>query len=114
MNTLKNNIKTIAALTALALSSAATASTEDASSLDNVKYTGDMKYAGFCKAVVENSVDGLRLVANRSVGDVAASRRGVIRAVTADNGVTCNGKSLIEFSIEKNAGDVHAFLVAQR
>ena len=107
-------LKTIAVISAMTVSAMAAASTEDTASLDNVKYTGDMKYAGFCKAVLENSVDGLRLVANRSVGEVAASRRGVIRAVTADNGVTCNGKSLIEFSIEKNAGDVHAFLIAQR
>ncbi|WP_100656525.1 DUF3718 domain-containing protein [Alteromonas flava] len=96
------------------MSTAALASSPETTPAENVKYTGDVRFAGFCKAVLENSVTSIQHFATRSVGEVAASRRAVIRAVAADNGVTCNGKTLIEFSLEKNATDVHAFLVAQR
>ena len=82
--------------------------------LENVKFIGDVRYAGYCKAILEDNVSAIRQVANRSVGEVAGSRRGVIRLVSSDNGVTCNGKNLVQFSLEKNATDVHAYLVAQR
>ena len=78
-----------------------------------VKFVGDTQFSGFCQAVVENDLATLKNQTARNVGKVAASRRGVIRAVAGDQGVTCNGKSLIEFSEEKNAADVRAYLVAQ-
>lgn len=110
----RNFMLTTAALSLLAISPFAAASTEQDSMTHAVKYTGDTKFASFCKAVIENSVSSIRQSANRSIGEVTPSRRGVIRVVSADDGVTCNGKTLIEFSVEKNATDVHAFLVAQR
>ncbi len=109
----RNLMLTTAALSLLAISPFASAATEQ-SLTESVKFTGDTKYASFCKAVLENSVSSIRQSAMRSVGEVAPSRRSVIRVVSADDGVTCNGKTLIEFSVEKNATDVHAFLVAQR
>ncbi|MDM7859596.1 DUF3718 domain-containing protein [Alteromonas sp. ASW11-36] len=113
MKTLTTIAKVAALSVGLGVTGLAQAELETAQ-LENVKFTGDVRYAGYCKAILENNVSAIRQFANRSVGEVAGSRRGVIRLVSSENGVTCNGKNLVEFSLEKNATDVHAFLVAQR
>jgi len=79
-----------------------------------VKFTGDTQFSGFCQAVVDDNVDILLNQAARVVGKIASSRRNVIKLMTSNAGVTCNGKSLIEFSEQKSANDVHVYLVAQR
>ena len=79
-----------------------------------VKYKGDTSFSGFCKAVVKDDVRILRSSIQRSVGNVAASDREVIRRITAkNNGLTCNGSNLIEFSEKRNAKQVKSFLMAQ-
>ncbi|QCZ93703.1 DUF3718 domain-containing protein [Salinimonas iocasae] len=78
-----------------------------------VKYKGDTSFSGFCKAVVKDDVRILRSSIQRSVGNVAASDREVIRRITAKNGLTCNGSNLIEFSEKRNAKQVKSFLMAQ-
>ena len=104
-----------AAVTLVSMSSFSYAhETSTTHSIAKIKFTGDTEYSGFCKAIVENDVDTLLSQAARIVGKVAPSRRGVMRVVTSEAGVTCKGKSLLEFSEEKQANDVYAYLVAQR
>lgn len=84
-----------------------------AESQQPVRFTGDTQFAGFCKAVVLDDVAVLRSSIHRSVGQVAASDRGVVRMALAEDGLTCNGTSLLEFSKQRNATEVHNFLMAQ-
>lgn len=79
----------------------------------DVRFVGDTQFSGFCKAIVQDDVRILRSAVARNVGRIGTSQREVIRLVTAENGLTCNGTSLIDFSVERHASDVHDFLVAR-
>ncbi|WP_100643156.1 DUF3718 domain-containing protein [Alteromonas facilis] len=114
---MKSVLSTLTLTTVLACSTLtgnARAHTNETEVAKPLRFIGDVRYAGFCKAVIEDNVTSIKRHARLNVGEVAPSRQEVLRAVSADNGVTCNGKTLIEFSLEKNATEVYSFLVAQR
>lgn len=105
-------MKTLAtALTALTV--LASASTFAADSKKEVRFEGDKKFAGFCKAAVKDDVRILRSTLARNVGSVGASQREVLRLVTAEGGMTCNGENLVKFAKERNADAVVEY-IAQR
>ena len=73
-------------------------------------YVGDLQYASFCRAVVLDDVRVLRASLSRQVGRIAGSHRAVLRRVTEEDGLKCNGESLIDFSKSRNASNVFAYL----
>ncbi|MCC2615536.1 DUF3718 domain-containing protein [Aestuariibacter halophilus] len=73
-------------------------------------FVGDLRYADFCKAVVEDDVSMMRRALGRKIGTVAESRKGVLRLLTSDSGMTCNGRSLIDFTRQREAMAIHAYL----
>ena len=75
-----------------------------------VRYVGDVEYAGFCQAVVEDNVAKLKTKIAHKVGTIAASRKDVLKKLTAEDGMSCNGESLVEFSKQYNAEQVSAYL----
>lgn len=77
---------------------------------DNIRFVGDKAFAGFCKAAVLDDVRVLRANLARNVGVIGGSERDVLRQVIANPGVTCNGKSLVEFSELRNAQEVRKYL----
>ncbi len=79
----------------------------------DVRFVGDTQFSGFCKAVVMDDVRVLRANLSRNVGRIGASQREVLRLVTADNGLTCNGETLIDFSMQRGAGDVYEYLTSR-
>lgn len=99
------------------LSAAATlffaVSASAADSSKDLRFTGDTQFSGFCKAIVLDDVRVLRSSLARNVGRIGGSQREVLRLVTAEDGLTCNGASLIEFSVERDANSVHEFLVSR-
>lgn len=75
-----------------------------------VVFKGDKSYASFCRAVTE---DNVRLIHNsfrNKVGIVAESRRDVYRKLLDTENLSCNGKNLVEFSKERAAAEVLAYL----
>ncbi|WP_252728046.1 DUF3718 domain-containing protein [Alteromonas sp. C1M14] len=77
------------------------------------RFIGDTQFAGFCKAVATDDVRALRANLSRNVGRIAATEREVLRMLTAQDGLTCNGANLIEFSVQRDASAVHDFLIAR-
>jgi len=102
-------LKTLTVSAALALTFGASANTDQ----ENVRFVGETQYAGFCKAVVLDDVKVLRSNVARNVGRIGASQREVLRMVTAENGLTCNGTNLIKFSEERNADAVRDYLTSR-
>ncbi len=78
-----------------------------------VRFVGETQFAGFCKAVVNDDIKVLRASLSRNVGRIGASHREVLRTVTSEEGLTCNGSSLIEFSVERDANAVHEYLTTR-
>jgi hypothetical protein len=74
------------------------------------KFSGDLAFAGFCKAVLHNDVSMLRRNVSQQVGRVAATSRGVYRSLLDTDGVTCAGQDLITFSETRRADDIVAYL----
>lgn len=73
-------------------------------------FKGDKAFASFCRAVTE---DNVRLIHNsfrNKVGVVAESRRDVYRKLLNTDNLSCNGKNLVEFSKEREASEVLAYL----
>ena len=77
------------------------------------RFIGDTQFAGFCKAVATDDVRALRVNLSRNVGRIAATEREVLRMVTAEDGLTCNGENLVDFSVQREASDVHEFLTSR-
>ena len=75
-----------------------------------VRFVGDVNYSTFCKAAVEDNVTMLKRALTQKVGDVAPSRRAVLKKLVAEDGMSCDGFSLVEFSKQRGAQDVYAFL----
>lgn len=102
-------MKSIILATSLTLAASANvfASNESTS---NIRYVGDVEFASYCAAVVEDNVSMLKKAISSQVGSVAMNRRGVLRKVVAAEGVSCNGISLIEFSEQYKASEVNTFL----
>jgi len=78
-----------------------------------VRFVGETQFAGFCKAVINDDIKVLRSSLSRNVGRIGASQREVLRMVTSEEGLTCNGSSLIEFSIERDATAVLEYLTSR-
>tara|TARA_B100002049_G_C15916350_1_gene306145 strand:- start:120 stop:440 length:321 start_codon:yes stop_codon:yes gene_type:complete len=78
-----------------------------------VRFVGDTQFASFCKAIVLDDVKVLRSSLARNVGRIGASQREVLRLVTAEGGLTCNGINLIDFSKERNASAVSEYLTSR-
>ena len=79
----------------------------------NYRFSGDSDYAGFCKAIVTNDVNLLRRSVRNKVGLVAPSSKDVLRILISENGMKCNGISLIEFSRQREANEVYAYLTTK-
>ncbi|GAB2677111.1 DUF3718 domain-containing protein [Aliiglaciecola sp. 3_MG-2023] len=105
-------MKKLVLATLVALSVPFTASASGTST-ESVKFVGDLEYASFCKAVVNNDVELFKVSLNRFVGELGSSRKRVLKRILADNNVTCSGQSLIEFSAKRNATQVGSFITAQ-
>jgi len=78
-----------------------------------VRFVGETQFAGFCKAVLLDDVKILRSNLARNVGRIGASQREVLRLVTSENGLTCNGVDLIKFSVEREANTVYEYLTSR-
>lgn len=104
---LRNTLTAI--LGATLVSASAFAATPD----KEYRFVGDTQFSSFCKAIVMDDVKVMRTSLARGVGRIGASQRDVLRLVTAEDGLTCNGSSLIEFSLQRNAASVHRYLTSR-
>ncbi len=102
-------LKTLAATAALSFAFNAVA----AGPQKDVRFVGDTQFAGFCKAIVLDDVKVLRSSLSRNVGRIGASQREVLRLVTSEDGLTCNGISLIDFAVERDAMAVREYLTSR-
>ncbi len=91
---LANAVKVLAVTATVAFSVNATA----AAPQKDIRFVGETQFAGFCKAVINDDVRVLRSSLSRNVGRI---------------GATCNGSSLIEFSVERHADAVHEYLTSR-
>ncbi|RDV27404.1 DUF3718 domain-containing protein [Alteromonas aestuariivivens] len=107
MKTFKKTAAVVLGFAALSSQALAAAPEKD------VRFVGDTRFSSFCKAVVMDDVRVLRSSLARNVGRIAASQREVLRMVTSEEGLTCNGASLIEFSVQRDASSVHEFLITR-
>ena len=104
---MKLSTKLALGLSVLVAASAATAGMKPAK---EVRFVGDLSYSSFCKAAVEDDVELLKRSLSQKVGDVASHRRAVLKRLIAENGMSCDGISLVEFSKQRGANDVYAYL----
>ncbi|MCF2949014.1 hypothetical protein L0668_12905 [Paraglaciecola aquimarina] len=79
-------------------------------SKSKVKYKGDTNFKNFCEAVVVDDVALLKKSLRKQVGEVASTQSKVKALLIAEKGVKCNGVGLTEFSKERAATKVAAFL----
>lgn len=79
-------------------------------SADKVKYAGDLDYKNFCEAVIKDDVNLLKRSVRNKVGLVASSDYAVLKKLTADNGMQCNGVDLMSFSEQRKASQVFNYL----
>ena len=106
---LAKTVKVLAATATVAFSINASA----AAPQTDVRFVGETQFAGFCKAIINDDVRVVRSSLSRNVGRIGASQREVLRMVTSEEGLTCNGSSLIEFSVERHADAVHDYLMSR-
>ncbi|MBU3004848.1 DUF3718 domain-containing protein [Paraglaciecola arctica] len=83
-------------------------------STDKVKYAGDLAYANFCEAVVKDDVNMLKKSVRSKIGVVARSNQSVLKKLTAENGMSCNGVDLLSFSEQRNASKVFDYLTSTK
>lgn len=74
------------------------------------RFAGDTEFASFCQAVVTDDVVLLKRSIRAKVGDVASSSKEVLRKLISAEGVKCNNTNLVDFSTQREAKEVHAFL----
>ncbi|GAA0858693.1 hypothetical protein [Aliiglaciecola litoralis] len=77
---------------------------------EKIKYAGDLEYASFCKAVVNNDQALFKSSLNRFVGELGSNRKQVLNRVLENDSVKCAGKGLVKFSSERNATEIVTFL----
>ena len=104
-------MKSLVLASALTLSFAANAHLVEETN-SNIRYVGDTEYAGFCKAVIEDNVAMFKSKLAHKVGTIAPSRRAVLKKLTSEEGMSCNGESLVDFSKQYNATQVNAYLTS--
>jgi hypothetical protein len=73
-------------------------------------FAGDREYSNFCEAVVTDDVKMLKRSITGKVGLVANNRKDVLRKLLSIDGMKCNGVDLVEFSKQREASEVHAYL----
>lgn len=73
------------------------------------RFEGDVKYAAYCKAILNDDLSLLKRSIRREVGDLASNERSVVRILLSDYGVKCDGENLVEFSIQRDAPAVYAY-----
>lgn len=95
----------LATLVSLSVSSVANASMEK-----NVKFVGDLAYAGFCKAVVNDNVGMFKRSVKRFVGPLGGTKQDVLSRVLNNDNVQCSGKGIVEFVEQRNAKKVAEYL----
>ncbi|GAC24777.1 MAG: DUF3718 domain-containing protein [Alteromonadaceae bacterium] len=79
-------------------------------SSSKVRFAGDSEYSSFCKAVVNDDLGMLKRSLRSKVGQVAASSNDVLRKLVSAEGMKCNGVDLIQFSEQREASQVSAYL----
>ncbi len=80
---------------------------------EQVRFAGDISYSGFCKAVIKDDLRLLKVSVVQKVGDLSSSRKGVLRKLLSESGMTCNGQDLVTFSKQRDAQQVYAYLTQQ-
>lgn len=78
--------------------------------LNDVKFSGDLDFSGFCKAVLTNDVTMLKRNIRSKVGVIATNEKGVLKRLVDQNGMRCNGEDLVSFSIQRQSPEVQAYL----
>lgn len=74
------------------------------------RFAGDREYSTFCKAIVTDDVKMFKRSITGKVGLVAGSRKNVLQKLLSIDGMKCNGFDLIEFSKQREADQVNAYL----
>ncbi|MDP5030222.1 MAG: hypothetical protein NWQ54_10905 [Paraglaciecola sp.] len=90
---------------AASLSFNATAALDSAK---KVKFVGDTEFASFCKAAVNNDASLFKRAVSKQVGVFANSRQRALDLVLEN--VSCDGKSIAEFSETRQATNVIDFI----
>lgn len=73
-------------------------------------FKGDRGYLSFCRAVVEDNVRLLNSSFKNKIGVVATNKKEVVKALMDSENLSCNGKGIMEFSKEREATQVLAYL----
>ena len=77
------------------------------------RFVGDVFYAGYCQAVLEDNVELMESKIHSHVGKVASTPKAVAKAILAHNGITCDGMDLVSFSKQSHATEIYAYLRAK-
>ncbi|MFT6777581.1 MAG: hypothetical protein ACJAV1_001500 [Paraglaciecola sp.] len=80
------------------------------SSPANVKYAGDLDYKKFCEAVVKDDVNMFKRSVRKKIGVLANNNQSVLKHLTAQDGMECNGVDLMSFSQQRKASNVYKYL----
>jgi hypothetical protein len=80
---------------------------------DVYRFAGDREYSAFCKAVLTDDVKMLKRSVTGKVGLLAGSRKDVLRKILSIDGMKCNGISLVDFSKQRKASEVYAYLTEE-
>ena len=102
-------MKLIASLS-LCLSASASAALSTDNSVEKYRFIGDLKYANYCKAILTDDVSMMKKSIRRSVGDIAGNEKRVLRILLSDNGVKCDGESIVEFSVNRKASNIYSYI----
>ena len=94
----------------LGLSFATTAAVAHESHDLEYVFQGDTSYSSFCKAVTEDNVGLMHNSFRNKVGIVGVNKKDVFRKLLDAQNLTCNGKSLLEFSAQYKAQNVLTYL----
>lgn len=79
------------------------------------KFVGDLKYATFCKAVIEDNVELLeKSIKRHSADQYYSSRENFLKRAFSDDGIKCNGVDLLAFSKMRDAVETYAFLTKSK
>ena len=73
-------------------------------------FKGDLSYASFCRAAAEDNVRLMRNSFKNKIGVVAGSKRDTMKILLDSNNLSCNGVGIVEFSKQREAKNVVAFL----
>jgi hypothetical protein len=103
-------MKKLIALSAISIAFFALNASAKLGSPVKVEYAGDLDYKEFCEAIVKDDVKMLRRSVRSKVGIVSGSFVGVVKYLTATDGMQCNGVGLLSFSKQHEASKVFRYL----